>query len=153
MQKVTLQISDPAASEAIRLIEQLDRYLAALYPSESNHLLSIEVLQQPNVLFVTANVDGVTAGCGAIVNHDREYAEIKRMFVLPNFRGLRIGHRLLEALENWARDMGLAWVRLETGMAQPQALSFYEKAGYQPCQPFGSYHNDPLSIFMEKRLT
>ncbi|MGH9766461.1 MAG: GNAT family N-acetyltransferase [Blastocatellia bacterium] len=152
MRQITVQIDDPASSEARELIEQLDGYLTGLYPAESNHLLPVEALRPPNVTFLVASVDGEVAGCGAFVNQGEDYAEIKRMFVLPEFRGLKLGRRILEELEKHARASGLELARLETGVHQSEALLLYEKAGYQRRGPFGDYSDDPLSIFMEKKL-
>ena len=145
-------MDDPASPAARELIERLDILMSSLYPAESNHLLSVEALRQPNVTFLTAGVDGDVAGCGAFVNQGGEYAEIKRMFVLPEFRGLKLGRRILEELENRARASRLALARLETGIHQPEALILFERAGYQRRGPFGDYSEDPLSIFMEKKL-
>ena len=153
MRDVRIQVQDPASLEALELIERLDGYLAGLYPAGSNHLLPVEALRQPNVTFITANVDGAVAGCGAFVNQDGEYAEIKRMFVLPEFRGLKLGRRILEELEKLAQASGLESARLETGVHQSEALFLYEKAGYQRRGPFGGYSDDPLSVFMEKKLS
>jgi putative acetyltransferase len=153
MQRLSFQIEDPASSEVRKLIEQLDQYQTELYPAESNHLLPVESLRRPNVVFLTARLDGRAVGCGAFVNQFGEYAEIKRMFVLPDSRGLKIGRRLLDELERRARAAGLRLARLETGVLQPEALLLYEKAGYQRRGPFGSYSEDPLNIFMEKALT
>lgn len=152
MLDVTVQVDDPASPAAQGLIERLDALMTSLYPSESNHLLSVETLRQPNVTFLTASMDGEVAGCGAFVNQGGEYAEIKRMFVLPEFRGLKLGRRILEELENLARASGLEIARLETGIHQPEALLLYEKAGYLRRGPFGDYSEDPLSVFMEKKL-
>jgi putative acetyltransferase len=152
MRRVLIQVNDPASLAARELIERLDKYLTGLYPAESNHLLSIEALQQPNVTFLTASVDGEVAGCGSFVNQGGEYGEIKRMFVLPEFRGLKLGRRILEEIENLARASDLELARLETGIYQPEALHLYKSAGYQPRGPFGDYSEDPLSIFMEKKL-
>jgi putative acetyltransferase len=152
MRHILIQTDDPASPAARELIERLDIHMSGLYPAESNHLLSVEALRQPNVTLLTAGVDGEVAGCGAFVNQGGEYAEIKRMFVLPEFRGLKLGRRILEELENRARASGLALARLETGIHQPEALLLYERAGYQRCGPFGDYSEDPLSIFMEKKL-
>lgn len=151
MPAVAFQVADPATPENLTLIEQLDRYQEALYPSESNHLLPIAVLRQPNVIFLTVTVDGELAGCGAFVNMG-DYAEIKRMFVLPEFRGLKLGRQLLDELERAALAAGLSLARLETGIHQPEALGLYEKAGYRRRGPFGEYGEDPLSVFMEKQL-
>jgi putative acetyltransferase len=152
MRDVLIQIDDPASPDARELIERLDKLMTSLYPAESNHLLPVEALRQPNVTFLTASVNGEVAGCGAFVNQGGEYAEIKRMFVLPEFRGLKLGRRILEELESRARVAGLALARLETGIHQPEALLLYERAGYQRRGPFGDYSEDPLSIFMEKKL-
>src|SRR5262245_53650076 len=152
MRHVMIQAGDPASPAARELIERLDTLMTSLYPAESNHLLPVEALKQPNVTFLTASVDGAIAGCGAFVNQEGEYAEIKRMFVLPEFRGLKLGRRILEELENLARASGLELARLEMGIHQPEALRLYEKAGYRRCGPFGDYSEDPLSIFMEKKL-
>jgi putative acetyltransferase len=152
-QRVTVQIDNPASPDARKLIEKLDAYLNNLYPAESNYLLSVEALQQPNVTFLTAHVDGKTIGCGAFVNHSGKYAEIKRMFVLPDYRGRGIGRRLLNKLESQARSSGLKLARLETGVYQAEALGLYEQAGYKRCGGFGDYRkDDPLCVFMEKSL-
>lgn len=152
MRDIVIQPTDPASPEGRGLIDQLDAYLTAMYPSESNHLLPVEALRDPNVVFLVARIDGRVAGCGAFVNQRGEYAEIKRMYVAPEFRGLQLGRRILEALEEQARGAGLSVARLETGISQPEALGLYEKAGYQRRGPFGSYREDPLSVFMEKNL-
>ena len=149
---IAIEPGDPAAPEVRALIEALDAQMVSLYPSESNHLLPVEVLREPSVTFLVARLGGRVVGCGAYVDQDGLYAEIKRMYVDPRSRGLRIGWRLLEELERRARAAGLALARLETGISQPEALGLYERAGYQRRAPFGEYAEDPLSVFMEKRL-
>ena len=149
---VHLTVADPGSTEARPLITELDAYLAALYPAESNHLLSVDALRRPNVTFVLARTADIAVGCGAFVNHHGAYAEVKRMFVRPGFRGQRIGELILGDLERRARQAGLRVARLETGVAQPEALTLYERAGYVRRGPFGDYADDPLSVFMEKTL-
>ena len=151
MANVTVLPGDPGSPEVCKLLEELDGYLTSLYPAESNHILSPASLRQPNVTFLVARVAGHVVGCGGFVDYGT-YAEIKRMFVLPACRGLRIGRRLLDELEARARTAGLSVARLETGVSQPEAIRLYENAGYQRRKPFGNYGEDPLSIFMEKTL-
>jgi putative acetyltransferase len=152
MQTITVRVDDPGSPHARALIAQLDAYLMSRYPVESNHLVPVEALQQPNVTFLTAAVDGRVAGCGAFIKHEAGYAEIKRMFVAPEFRGCRVGRRLMEELESLIRGAGLTLARLETGVLQHEALRLYERAGYRRRGPFGDYAADPLSVFMEKPL-
>jgi putative acetyltransferase len=151
MVDITIQSGDPASPEVSCLLQQLDWYLTSLYPAESNHILTVEALRRPNVTFLIACANGRMAGCGSYVNQG-DYAEIKRMFVLPEFRGMQIGRKLLHELEARARAAQLTSALLETGISQPEALRLYEKAGYRKRGPFGSYPDDRLSVFMEKRL-
>ena len=59
-------------------------------------------------------------------------AEIKRMYVVPDARRQGLGRRLLEELEEKARELGYARIRLDTGARQPHAQAMYERAGYHP---------------------
>jgi putative acetyltransferase len=43
-------------------------------------------------------------------------------------------------------------MRLETGTHQLASIHLYERLSYVTRGPFGSYAEDPLSVFMEKRL-
>jgi len=152
MRSITVLPDDPGTPQARKLLEQLDLYLIGLYPPESNHLLPVEALRQPEVTFLTGRVDEQVLGCGAFVNRDGQYAEIKRIFVLPEGRALGLGRRILDELESRIRMAGLTLARLETGIHQPEALRLFEKMGYRRCGPFGDYPDDPLSVFMEKDL-
>ncbi len=51
------------------------------------------------------------------------------------------------------RARGVRLARLETGVHQHEALGLYADMGYTKRGPFGSYSDDPLSVFMEKRLS
>lgn len=151
MQSVSIQPSDPTTPGAIRLIQQLDAYLNSIYPPESNHLMSVEALRQPYVQFLTVQMGKQIVGCGALVNHG-DYGEIKRFFVLPEFRGMQLGQQLLQALETRAMALNLPYLRLETGVSQPEALGLFAKLGYQQRGPFGQYEADAYSVFVEKSL-
>jgi putative acetyltransferase len=73
--------------------------------------------------------------------------------VRPSARGRKLGHAILRRLEEEARDLDLALLRLETGVKQPEALGLFRAAGFAECGAFGDYpEDDPNSVFMEKRL-
>jgi putative acetyltransferase len=74
------------------------------------------------------------------------------MFVTPEARGLKLGSRILAALEAAATAEGVRVLRLETGVRQPEALPLYRRHGYTERGPFGAYQRDPLSTFFEKWL-
>ena len=149
---VRIGAEDPRQPELLAMLADSDRYYAALYPAESNHLLDASTLAGPEVTFLVARMPDRIAGFGAIVRHPGRFGEIKRMYVDPAMRGLKLGRSILTALEERARAEGLPCLRLETGVKQPEAIALYRSAGYEAIPPFGDYQPDPLSIFMEKRL-
>jgi putative acetyltransferase len=149
---LTIGIESPSNSDVERLVEALDAYQTSLYPAESNHLLDLNSLAGSSIRFFVARKDGEALGCGALCIHEAGYGEVKRMFVLPRARGLKVGREILRSIEDQAQREGLACLRLETGIHQPEALALYRSAGFIERGPFGDYGPDPLSIFMEKAL-
>jgi putative acetyltransferase len=142
---------DPADPRVLALIADSDRYHAGLYPAESNHLLDIDALRAPHVTFLTALAGGRMVGIGALVA-TAPYGEVKRMWVDPAWRGRDLGRRILSAIEAAARGLGLAALRLETGIRQPEAIGLYRTYGFREIAAFGDYRPDPLSLFMQKDL-
>src|SRR5689334_1457363 len=108
----------PDTADAIKLIEELESELVPLYPDESRHGLSIEALLKQNVAFFIARHNDLAAGCGGIKLFDKEYGEVKRMYVRPAFRGLGLAKLMLEHLSNYAKENGVNLLRLETGIHQ-----------------------------------
>lgn len=147
---------DPGHPDAQRLIALSEAYMQALYPSESNHFEPAEGLRAPHGEFWGLWRDDALVGCGGVKLHapagELAYGEIKRLFVLESARGCGAAKRLMARLEAALTDRGVAIARLETGIHQPEALGLYERLGYTLRGPFGAYAEDPLSVFMEKRL-
>jgi putative acetyltransferase len=138
--------------DVIALIDALDAYQGALYPPESNYHLSVEALKLSNVLFcVVRDDDGTARGCGAVVLLDG-YGELKRMYVSPAARGRGIARAIITFLELEAARCGCTILRLETGIHQADAIGLYGRAGYERCERYGDYPEDPLSVFMEKKI-
>ena len=129
------------------MIDELDALLDPLYPRESQHGYSVEKLLAEGVAFFLIRVNGVPAGCGAVKLIDGEYAEIKRMYVRPQFRGTGLARSMLRHLSDYAQAQGIELLRLETGIYQPDAIGLYERAGFRLIPPFGEYREDPLSRF------
>ncbi len=149
---IEIRPENPDQTEIAALLRASDAYMATLYPAESNHMLDVAALQRPEVVFLVARVDGKALGCGAMVDSGEGWAEVKRMFVAPAARGLKLGRRLLDEIEAIARKRGTTRLRLEMGGLQPEAIGLYRSAGFVEIGPFGDYGPDPLSIFMEKVL-
>ncbi|MBN1440148.1 MAG: GNAT family N-acetyltransferase [Anaerolineales bacterium] len=141
----------PDGADARALIAELDAYLIPLYPPASHHGYPVEKLIAEKVVFFIVRVDGAAAGCGGLKFYEG-YAELKRMYMRPFFRGRGLGRALLNHLERHAASRGAAALRLETGILQHGAIGLYESLGYREIEAFGEYQPDPLSRFYEKQL-
>ena len=147
-----VRIEDPDQPGVCALLQMADKYFDSLYPPEQNHLLDMGALRAADVTFLVARLDDRIVGCAAIRYHGQDYAEIKRMFVVPKARGRGIGWHLIEQLERMAAESGYSLLRLETGRKQAEAISLYRAAGFVERGPFGAYPEAPMSLFLEKRL-
>lgn len=152
MTDITIAPEDPGTPDVLALLEAGEAYGAALYPAESNHYLPLDALGAPEVLFLVArDRTGTAIGTAAIVANG-DWAEIKRMWLVPAARGRGLSKRLLGHLEAHATGLGIRTARLETGIHNTEALGLYARMGYEVRDAFAPYAPDSLSVFMEKRL-
>jgi GNAT superfamily N-acetyltransferase len=77
-------------------------------------------------------------------------AECKRLYVKPQARGHGLAGTMLDALEAFARDKGLAWIYLDSFDALKAALALYKKRGYVPCDRYND--NPQATLFLRKSL-
>ena len=134
------------------LLQASDDFHNALYPPEENYLLDASTLLMPEVTVVVARSAGRAVGMGALVVTGGGFAEVKRMFVVDSARGGGVAGDILLALEEVARSLSLATIRLETGPDQPAAIAFYTRRGYVPVEAFDPYLDATNSLFFAKRL-
>ncbi|WP_421751578.1 GNAT family N-acetyltransferase [Croceimicrobium sp.] len=88
--------------------------------------------------------------CGAFKNKSADTAEVKRMYVVESQRSQGLASQLLAALEDWARELALKRLVLETGINQPEAIRLYEKNGYQRIPNYPPYEGVDTSYCFEK---
>ena len=101
---------------------------------------------------IVCYVDDKPIGCGAFRKYDEQKAEIKRMFVQPDYRGHGIGLNIVKELELWAQELNYTACVLETGKKQPEAIRLYKKAGYTIIKSYGQYKNVENSVCMMKSI-
>ncbi len=129
--QVRVEITDPRDIDA--------RYCLRSYFEELGHRFdkgfdpaqsisaSDEEMTLPNGLLLVANLLGAAVGCGALKLHiDTQIAEVKRMWVASDVRGLGLGRRLLERLSAEAASRGMLILRLETNRSLKQGISTRE---------------------------
>jgi putative acetyltransferase len=99
---------------------------------------------------VVAYFEDEAVGCGAFKSYSENTAEIKRMYVKPEFRGRRIAQQILTELEEWASESGFVTCVLETGFNQPEAIQLYQRCGYEKIANYGQYEGIENSLCMQK---
>lgn len=147
---VSVRIEDPDTPAARYCLREyaleLDRRFDTGFDPAASVLPDPSVLRPPHGLLLLARLHGEPVGCGALVFHEG-YAEVKRMWVSPDARGLGLGRRLLDELESRA---GTPLVRLDTNGALTEAIAMYRAAGYDEIPRY----NDEVHAqhWFEKRL-
>ena len=101
---------------------------------------------------VVVYVGGQPAACGAYKALSADAAELKRIFVRPDHRRQGLARLVLGRLERLAAGAGYRVARLETGIAQREAIALYQSAGYRPIENYGPYVGNTNSLCMEKPL-
>jgi GNAT superfamily N-acetyltransferase len=94
----------------------------------------------------------IAIGCGAFKEYDDDTVEIKRMYVLPEYRGKGVATMVLAQLETWAKENNYSTCILETVVEPNEAIGLYLKAGYSFIPNFGQYVNATKSLCMKKVL-
>jgi DNA-binding MarR family transcriptional regulator/GNAT superfamily N-acetyltransferase len=107
-------------------------------------------LRPPAGEFFVAYLRGEPIGCGAVKHPPGSHAQIKRMWIAPQARGLGLGRRLLQKLEDCAIASGARSARIETSSDLGEALSLYATAGWVEVAPF---NDEPFADrWLEKAL-
>jgi DNA-binding MarR family transcriptional regulator/GNAT superfamily N-acetyltransferase len=151
---VQITVADPSGQDARWCFEQYytelsERFETGFDPSQSISAHAHE-LTPPAGMLLIARLREEPVGCGALKFHENAPGELKRMWVAPRARGLGLGRRLLLALEQAARDIGVKVLHLETNGTLGEAIEMYRKAGYQEVAAF---NDEPYAHhWFEKRL-
>jgi GNAT superfamily N-acetyltransferase len=144
-----LQIVPVSYVEAATLVAELDADLTVRYGGDGNPVHApAEEFDGPGGQMLVATLGREQVGSVGLRRIDDTTAELKRMYVRPQYRGQGIARALLAACEQAARELGYGQLWLETGSLQPEAVALYLSAGYEPVSPFGQYAGESLSVHL-----
>ena len=79
---------------------------------------------------VIAYCEDQAVGCAGLKRYSETDAELKRLWVEPAFRGRHIAARLMDQIEEKARQTGFRRLILQTRPLMADAVALYEKRGY-----------------------
>jgi len=137
---VQVTVRDPRQPDARYCLRAYFSELSRRFDSGFDPARSISAddseLTPPAGLLLVASLYGELVGCGALKFHGDAPAEIKRMWVAPEVRGLGLGRRLLTDLEVHAAASRVRTLRLETNRALDAAIGLYRAAGYREVAAF-----------------
>jgi DNA-binding MarR family transcriptional regulator/GNAT superfamily N-acetyltransferase len=137
---VEIRSVDAAGSDARQClrayVEELNQRWEAGFDPSAGVTAEPHELTPPAGCFLIAYLHGEPVGCGGVKHLPGGPSDIKRMWVSPAVRGLGLGRRLLEELEQRVRDSGATVARLETNRVLVEAIALYRSAGYREVPAF-----------------
>ncbi|MFD3520151.1 GNAT family N-acetyltransferase [Streptomyces sp. NPDC058653] len=151
---VTLEPVDPAHPDAEHCLRSYFAELGERFESgfdpERSLLPDAGELRPPRGLFLVARMHGAPVGCAGLKLPAGAPAEIKRMWVAPEARGLGLGRRFLAELETRAARHGREVLRLDTNRALSAAIGLYHSCGFEEVPAF---NDEPYAHhWFEKRI-
>lgn len=137
----------------IGLCHDLDDFLNELVGGEKNRAEYIQYNKLDDIHDVIVAYDEDTpVGSAGFKKYDDECAEVKRVFIKREYRGKGISKKLMELLEERAKNKGYKYLILESGEPLVAAMSLYRKIGYKVIPNYGQYKDMPDSVCMKKEL-
>jgi DNA-binding MarR family transcriptional regulator len=116
-------------------VELAERFDSGFDPAQSL-APTLEGFAPPRGTFLVMRLHGELVGCGGFRRDAVGAAYIKRMWVSRDVRGLGLGRRLLQELENRAKNLGYRTIRLETQKSLKEAQHLYRSSGYREVPRF-----------------
>lgn len=149
-----IKIDDLTGSEVAELVMEHLQNMRRISPPESTHALDLEKLKRPEITFWSVWEGRELVGCGALKEIDGFHGEIKSMRTSTAHLRKGVARRMLQHIIEEAKRRGYQRLSLETGSMEAfePARKLYASFGFQDCEPFADYTEDPNSVFMTKEL-
>lgn len=145
--------TDGCSADFAALCHELDNYLNHIVGGEENREQYIPYNSLDDIQDAFIAYDGNQAiGCAAIKRYNEESAEVKRVFIREEYRGHGISKKLMELLEQTAREQGYSCLLLESGEILAEAMALYRKTGFTVIPNYGPYVDMSESVCMRKEL-
>jgi ribosomal protein S18 acetylase RimI-like enzyme len=106
--------------------------------------------QIPDVLI--AYDDGKAVGCAGLKKYDDKSTEIKRVWVQPEYRRQHIADKMMQLVEQKAKEQGFARVILQTRPQMTEAVGMYTKRGYKLIENYPPYDKLVGAVCYAKEL-
>ena len=118
-----------------------------IYPEPWSARIFFDELGQSNRTYIAAIDDGEIVGYGGVMLIEDD-AHVTTLAVVPGFRRMRLGTRLLLALVESALSRGARHLTLEVRATNTDAQRLYERFGFAPVGKRKGYYAGEDAIVM-----
>ena len=126
----------PADHEAVRAVvaRVLQEYRIAADPVDADADLADigRTYGEGSAFDVVTDMHGRIVGSCGVMRLDASACELKKMYLLPEARGLGLGRRLLQRAVAFARGSGYTRIELTTASVLEGAIAMYRRQGFTP---------------------
>ena len=128
--------------------------LRSVSPAGSTHVLDVEGLKDSIIKFWSLWENEKLIGCGALKFLDSQHGEFKSIRVADEFRKKGFGEKIIFHLIEEAKKLKIKKISIETGSGNffKSARELFKKFGFEPCEPFAHYTEDPNSCYYTKNI-
>ena len=131
----------------------LEEYYEAVHVLQRDDPATLnKIFDRPCCGMWLAYMGAEVAGCVVLRKLDSipGTGECKRLYVKPAARGFGIADKLMDALEEYARESDVQWIYLDSYDDLSAAIALYEKRGYLRCDRYND--NPQATLFMRKQV-
>lgn len=148
-EKIKIVRTDPWNTDFIELTKKLDSILQESDGEEHEFYAQYNnPVDLDKAVIIYINND--PAACGAIKKYSGKTAEIKRMYVQPEYRRKGFAGLILNELEKWSSELNYSECILETGRGLIAAVNLYKVSGYKVIPNYGQYKGVDRSMCFRK---
>lgn len=96
----------------------------------------LRILENDDYYISCAEIEGKVAGmmmgiiCLDIYDDLRPFMVIENVIITEKYRGLNIGKKLIEDVENWGKEKNISYCNIVSSDFRKGAHAFYERCGY-----------------------
>ncbi len=135
--------TDPDDPLALACLAAYSAFLGQAVPEEGPNPIPVPLkdaasFRPPHGAALVAE-DGRPLGCVLLRRFGEAEGEVKRLYVMPEARGMGLARKLMQAVEDQARALGYERLRLDTNGALTPAIALYEATGWLPIPAYTTF--------------
>ncbi|MGF7087721.1 RimJ/RimL family protein N-acetyltransferase [Kroppenstedtia sanguinis] len=103
-------------------------------PDSQEQKEEIKQIQDAGGMYAVVKVDGIIAGTAQLRKGSRgvsDHTATFRTWLIPGYRGMGLGKKLMEYTIDWAQDNNLEKINLDVWSNNERAIRLYRKYGFR----------------------